>query len=88
MELTGHLAGHGAAAHGLGGGDDVPPGDVAVVLDVLDFLAVTGRLLLMFCGVWLFEVRIRNKFEKGEKGKSQNKEQKIIGRRQLNLQQK
>jgi hypothetical protein len=45
LDSAGHLAGHGARAHGLGRGDDVLPGDVAVVLDVLLLLAVAGRLL-------------------------------------------
>ena len=45
LDGASHLAGHGAWAHDFGSLDDVLPGQVAVVLDVLDLLAVTGRLL-------------------------------------------
>jgi len=37
--------GHGAVAHGAGNGVDLLERDVAVVLDVLDLLAVTRGLL-------------------------------------------
>ena len=39
------LAGHGALAHDAGDVDDLVEGDVAAVLNVLDLLAVTRRLL-------------------------------------------
>ncbi len=44
LDGAGHLAGHGATAHGLGDLDDLLEGDVAGVLDVLLLLAVTGGL--------------------------------------------
>ncbi len=43
--LTFQLAGHTARAHGAGNLDNLIEGNVAVVLDVLDLLSVTGRLL-------------------------------------------
>ena len=42
---TRQVLGHGAGPHDPGGVDDVVHGDVAVVLDVPDLLAVAGRLL-------------------------------------------
>lgn len=45
LHHTGEILGHRSRPHNTGGVDDVVHGDIAVVLDVLDFLTVTGRFL-------------------------------------------
>ena len=42
---TGQVSGHGPGSHGPSSAQDIVHGDVAIVLDVLDFLAVTWRFL-------------------------------------------
>ena len=42
---TSQVSGHGPGSHGPSSAQDIIHGDVAIVLDVLDFLAVTWRFL-------------------------------------------